>query len=150
MCMEKCLFCDIVEWKKFGAKVYEDSEVIAILDKFPNVEWMTLVLPKKHYDSYVFDMPEKEYIKYMVSTQRVAKLLEEALNVKRVAMVMEGMWVNHAHMKLYPLYWLEEKFIPMSPQERVFFEKYAWYVTTIMGEEKSDDYLEKLAISIRS
>lgn len=91
MPMESCLFCDIVEGKKFGAKIYEDENVVAILDKFPNTEGMALVLPKEHHDSYVFDMPDQQYMAYLSSTKKVAKLLEEALNVERVAMVMEGM-----------------------------------------------------------
>jgi len=47
-------------------------------------------------------------------------MLEIGLGVKRVALVMEGMGINHAHLKLYPLYGLEEKFKAMESKDRVF------------------------------
>ncbi len=148
--MENCLFCDIIDEKKFGAKIYEDENVVAILDKFPNTEWMALVLTKEHHDSYIFDMPEEQYLAYMSSTKKVAKLLQDALNVERVALVMEWMGVNHAHMKLYPLHWLNEKFTPMMSWEREFFPEYKWYISTVLWYEKSDRELEMLANKIRN
>ncbi len=147
--MKNCLFCDIVDGKKYGAKIYEDENVVAILDKFPNTEGMALVLSREHHDSHVFDMPEKDYMAYLSSTKKVAELLQEALDVKRVAMVMEGMGINHAHMKLYPLHGLTEKFTPMGSEERVFFPEYRGYISTILGYEKSDEELEELASKIR-
>lgn len=36
---------------------------------------MTLIISKKHFDSYVFDMPEKEYVnKYCYSGFRMSKI----------------------------------------------------------------------------
>ena len=64
---------------------------------------MTLVITKKHFDSYAFDMPSEIYKEFMLACKEVSRILEKGLNVKRVAMVMEGMGVNHAHIKLYPL-----------------------------------------------
>jgi hypothetical protein len=34
----------------------------------------------------------------MSATKKVVKILEKKLNVKRVAMVIEGMEINHAHI----------------------------------------------------
>ncbi|RLI27393.1 hypothetical protein DRO58_04415, partial [Candidatus Bathyarchaeota archaeon] len=47
------MFCEIVEGKSDSAKIWEDEEFLAILDVNPNVKGMTLVLTKKHYDSYI-------------------------------------------------------------------------------------------------
>lgn len=104
------LFCEIVEGKRDSVKIWEDKEFLAILDVNPNVKGMSLVLTKKHYDSYIFDMPDELYLRLMAAAKKVAKILERGLNVKRVAMVMEGMGINHAHIKLYPLHGLKEKF----------------------------------------
>lgn len=68
-----------------------------------------LLIPKKHYSSYVFDMPNDVYKRYMAATKKVVKILEKGLDVKRVAMVMEGMALDHAHIKLYPLHGLKKK-----------------------------------------
>ncbi|MEK6874115.1 MAG: hypothetical protein AABW91_04675 [Nanoarchaeota archaeon] len=81
---------------------------------------MTLVLTKKHFDSYAFDIDDKTYTELMLASKKVAKLLERGLNVKRVAMVMEGMGVNHVHIKLYPLYGIDKKFEEMWAKDKVF------------------------------
>jgi histidine triad (HIT) family protein len=68
-----CIFCKIVKGEIPAYKVYEDDEFIAILDIFPNTEGMVLVITKKHYPSYVFDMPEDVYNRFLSVTRKVAK-----------------------------------------------------------------------------
>ena len=147
--MEDCLFCKIVKGEKEKAKIWEDENFIAILDAMPNTEGMTLILTKEHYDSYAFDMPEDIYKKLMIASKKVAKILEKGLNVKRVAMVMEGMGINHVHIKLYPLHGLDEKFKEMWADEKVFFEKYKGFLTTKTGEKADINELKKLAKKIK-
>ncbi len=148
--MDECIFCKIVKKEVDSAKIWEDDEFMAILEIMPNTKGVTLVLAKKHYDSYVFGMPEDTYLKLMSASKKVAKVLEKGLNVKRVAMVMEGMGVNHAHTKLYPLHGIKEKFDAADlPEKKVFFEKYGGYVTTQRGKQADMDKLKKLAEEIR-
>jgi histidine triad (HIT) family protein len=131
--MEKCVFCDIVNKKIDSAIIWEDKEFIAFLDGNPNTIGMTCVIPKKHYNSYAFDMPKKEYSKLMKATKKVAKILEKGLSVQRVAMVMEGLSINHVHIKLYPIYGLKEKFEEIWAKETIFFDKYEGFISTKLG-----------------
>ena len=108
--MVDCIFCKIANGEFDSAKILEDKDFMAVLDIMPNTKGMTLVLTKKHYYSYVFYMPDKEYKDFFLAAKKVSKILESGLKVKRVAMVMEGMGVNHAHIKLYPLHGVNEKF----------------------------------------
>ena len=147
--VDNCIFCKIAKGEIPSAKIWEDSEFIAILDVNPNTKGMTLVLTKEHYDSYVFNMPASTYEKMMVASGKVARLLEKALGVKRVAMVMEGMGVNHAHIKLYPLHGLTEDFKEIWPKDRIFFDKYEGYVSTQLGPQADSAELKKLADAIR-
>ena len=147
--MADCLFCKIVSGEIDSAKIWEDEDFLAILDVMPNTRGMALVLTKKHYDSYVFDMPEEEYLKFMSASKKVARILEKGLNVSRVAMVMEGMGVNHAHIKLYPLHGVQEKFQEMWAKDKVFFDKYEGYISTKSGEKVDMNKLKKLAKRIR-
>lgn len=100
--MEDCIFCKITKGKIDSVKVWEDDEFLAILDIQPIVEGMTVVLPKKHYGPNVFEMPEDAYQKFLIAVKRVANQLQKKLDAKKVFMVMEGLDVNHAHIKLYP------------------------------------------------
>lgn len=147
--MKDCVFCKIASGEFDSAKIWEDDEFIAILDLNPNTKGMTLVIPKKHYESYAFDIPDEIYVKLMKASRRVAKILEKGLNVKRVAMVMEGMGINHTHIKLYPLHGLNDKYEDLIAEERAFFEKYPSYVTTLLGPQKSLEELKTIAYEIR-
>jgi diadenosine tetraphosphate (Ap4A) HIT family hydrolase len=145
--MKDCIFCKIVKGEIDSAKIWENKNFIAILDIMPNTKGMTLVISKKHYDSYGFQVPEKIYLEAMKTSRKVAKILEKALKVKRVAMVMEGMGINHLHIKLYPL-WRIPKRLKQHPSKRVFFKKYEGYISTQLGPEANFNYLKKLAEKI--
>lgn len=145
----ECIFCKIAKGEIDSAKIWEDEGFLAILDVNPNTKGMTLVLPKDHHDSYVFDENDEFYNKIMLAAKKVAKILEKGLGVKRVALVMEGMGVNHAHIKLYPLYGLEEKFEETWAKERVFFNRYEGYISTRLGPEANIGELKRLAEEIK-
>ena len=148
--MKDCIFCTIIRGEIDSAKIWEDNDFLAILDINPNTKGMTLVLTKKHHPSYAMEMEEEIYKKFFLAAKKVSKILERGLNVKRVALVMEGMGINHAHLKLYPLHGLEEKFKEMLSDKKVFFEKYPGYLSTELGPQKSLEELKQLAKEIKT
>ena len=139
-----CIFCKIVKGEIPSFKIYEDKDFIAILDLFPNTKGMALVLTKEHFDSYAADMEDDIYAKFFLSAKKISKLLDEKLNVKRTALVMEGMGINHAHIKLYPLHGLESSFKEILSKDNVYFEEYQGYITTQLGPKASDEELTRL------
>ena len=147
--MENCIFCKIVASEIPSVKIWEDEKFLAILDLYPNTEGMALVLTKEHYDSYAFDMPEIAYSEFLAAAKKVAKKIEKGLGVTRVAMVMEGMGINHAHIKLYPLHGLTEKFKEMWAKNEVYFENYEGYLSTQLGPKADLADLESVARKIR-
>jgi len=149
--MKNCVFCKIVSGELDSAKIWEDKEFLAFLNLYPNTKGSAIVIPKKHYSSYAFDLPQNTYSKFMEATKKVAKLLDKKLQVKRTAIVMEGTSIDHLHIKLYPLYGLGKKFEQRIDKEKpVFFEKYPAYVTTINGPKADMKELKKLAAKIRN
>src|SRR3989338_2341900 len=99
-----CIFCKIATGETPSEKIYEDAKFIAFLDIRPGTEGQTLVIPKKHYGSYVFDMPEKDYIEILKVARKVGKQLDKALGSDRTCLVLEGLEINHAHVRLHPHY----------------------------------------------
>jgi len=150
MKMTDCIFCKIVKGEIPCEKIWEDENFMAMLDINPNVEGMTLILPKKHFDSYVFNMKDKDYCELMKASKKVSKILDKALNTKRTALVMEGLGVNHAHIKLYPLPGLNSEFEETWAKEKVFFEKYHGYLTTQLGPKATPEQLKKVAEKIKN
>ena len=147
--MDNCIFCKIANGEIDSAKIWEDEKFIAILDLNPNTKGMALVMPKSHFDSDAFLMPEADYKELMLASKKVAEILKKGLNVNRVAMVAEGMGVNHVHIKLYPLHGVGEKFEEIWAKEKVFFENYPGYVTTQLGPQANIEELKKLAEEIK-
>ena len=85
----------------------------------------------------------------MLAAKKVAKFLENGLKVKRVAIVMEGLGVNHVHIKLYQIHGLDEKFKEIWAEHEVYFEKYPGYIATQLGPKKSMEELKKIADEIK-
>ena len=131
--MENCIFCKIVKGEIPSIKIWEDENHIAILDINPNTEGATLVLPKKHLDSDATKISDNEYSKLMLAAKKVATLLKEKLKPEKVAIVLEGMEINHSHAKLYPIY----------------KENYKGHISTQLGPQKSMEELKKVAEKIK-
>ncbi|MFZ2151283.1 MAG: HIT domain-containing protein [Candidatus Absconditicoccaceae bacterium] len=147
--MSDCLFCKIISGEIPSVKIWEDGDFIAILDVFPNTKGMTLVMPKNHYDSDLFDINDKEfYTKYLVAIQIVANILKKGLKVNRVAMVMEGMGIDHLHTKLYPLHGVGPEWKAYRAKQEVYFDQYEGYVSTQLGPKANPDQLQKVADEI--
>ncbi|KKQ33548.1 MAG: Histidine triad (HIT) protein [candidate division TM6 bacterium GW2011_GWF2_37_49] len=141
-----CIFCKLVNGEIESAKFWENEYYIAVLDIFPNVKGMALVITKKHYPSDIFDqMPNSEYIKFFDAANEIIKILKTGLNVHRVALVVEGLGINHAHIKLYPLHGLTQNFQEMWGAEHIYFEKYHGYISTQLGPKADINELKKLA-----
>ena len=146
--MENCIFCKIAKEEIPCEKIWEDEKHLAFLDLNPNTEGMTLVITKDHFNSDINEMPEKEFSGLMLSVKRVAKMLEKGLNVKRVAIISEGLGVNHVHVKLFPIHGLADEFQITPIRERVFFDKYSGYISTQLGPEASAEKRKSVAEKI--
>ena len=147
---EPSIFEKIVAGELPCSKVRENDEFIAILDIFPNCKGQTLVIPKKRYDSDISIMPDDVYEAYMLAVKDVMNLLKKWLGVKRVGMIVEWMWVHHVHVKLYPMHGLWDEWQEMWSQEKVWFDRYEWYLTTHVGNMKSKQELDEIAKEILS
>ncbi len=99
-----CLFCRMVLGKEPYHKIYEDDKNLGFLDIYPNTKGQSLVIPKKHFGSNIFDMPQEDYISLFLAVKETADKLTKSLGSQRVFIVFEGMEIDHAHIKLYPMY----------------------------------------------
>lgn len=83
-------------------KCAEDEEFYAFLDINPLVVGHTLVIPRREVD-YIFDMDDDEIARYQVFAKKVAKAVKEAFPCVKVAQVVLGLEVPHAHIHLIPM-----------------------------------------------
>lgn len=148
--MENCIFCKIIKNEIPSVKIWEDDKFLAILDINPNTEGMALVLTKEHFDSDAFLMPDKDFHEFMSASKKVSEILKAGLSVSRVAMVMEGMGVNHTHIKLYPLHGIGGEFKEIWSKDMVFFKEYPGYISTQLGPSAGIENLKKIAEKIKA
>jgi histidine triad (HIT) family protein len=97
-----CIFCKIAKGEIPAVKIWEDKKYLAFLDANPINHGHTLILPKKHTD-YFFDLDDKEYTELMLNAKKIAKLLKEKLEPKRIGLMVEGFGVPHVHVHLVPI-----------------------------------------------
>ncbi|MDE1865573.1 MAG: HIT domain-containing protein [Candidatus Micrarchaeota archaeon] len=147
--MTDCIFCRIMSGEISSYKIWEDEEFVAILDAFPNIKGQSLVISKKHIDSYLFALSEARVAEIMKAAKKVANLLEKKLAVKRVHMISEGTGVNHLHIKLYPAMGYGKGPNPpgYTPEK---FEKYPGYVTSAVGPRADEEELKAVWKEITS
>lgn len=83
-------------------KCAENDEFYAFLDINPLVKGHTLVIPRREVD-YFFDMDDEELARYQKFAKRVAAAIKRAFPCRKVAQVVLGLEVPHAHIHLIPM-----------------------------------------------
>ena len=83
-------------------KCAESDKFYAFLDINPVAKGHTLVIPRREVD-YIYDMDDDELAEYQVFAKRVAVALKKAFPGNKVAQVVLGLEVPHAHIHLIPM-----------------------------------------------
>ncbi len=107
--MENCTFCRIISGEIPSHKVYEDANILVIMDTGPASKGHMLVIPKQHA-AVLHDLPTADAMELMRVTQRV----EQALRASDLAPTATNLWVNngkdagqeiaHLHLHIVPRY----------------------------------------------
>lgn len=106
--MVRCPFCQVVANKIQAYKVYEDGNIVCLLDLNPISRGHCLVVPKKHFED-IFDI-DMDYLKQVIAvTKKVSKLLKEKLNAGGVNILHASgksaqQSVFHFHIHVVPRY----------------------------------------------
>ena len=96
------IFTRIVRGEIPSYKVAEDERFFAFLEINPLTKGHTLVVPKQETD-YLFDLDDRTLADMIVFAKRIARKLKEKIECKRVAVVVLGLEVPHAHIHLIPI-----------------------------------------------
>ena len=96
------IFSRIIAGEIPSYKVAEDENYYAFLDINPLTKGHTLVVPKKEVD-YLFDLDDSTLAGMILFAKKVARKIEKEIDCKRVAVVVLGLEVPHAHIHLIPI-----------------------------------------------
>lgn len=103
-----CIFCDIIDGKIPSSKVYEDENVLAILDVSQVTFGHTLVMPKKHVENIV-EADEDTVVNCAKVVSKLSKQIVKntgavGCNVLNNCGEVAGQTVNHLHFHIIPRY----------------------------------------------
>ena len=99
--MTSCVFCKIVAGQLESSKVYEDDEIVALMDIQPVRPGQVLVIPKQHIDHFS-DIPDILALKIYRKTHSLLKAVRELVRPERMGLVVHGYGVPHAHVVIVP------------------------------------------------
>jgi len=101
--MRESIFSKMVQGKVHFDKFYEDDLTVAWLDQQPLTKGHTQVIPKQQI-AKLEDCPPELYAAIFATVYKVSKQLAKKLKPLRIALVVHGMEVAHAHVHVVPLY----------------------------------------------
>jgi len=95
---QQCIFCLISEGKVESFNVYEDSEIIAVLDINPLSKGHTLIIPREH-------IPKTENLKASTfeKARMLSSLIKKELNADSIE-ILTSSRLGHAIINIIPVY----------------------------------------------
>ena len=125
---------------------------MAFLSSHPNTEGFSVVIPKRHYSSYIFAQDDSVASALVLAARKVALILDQALDdVGRTGMIFEGYGVDHLHAKLFPMHGTgnSSEFKPIASSYMKYFQKYEGYISSHDAAKADEAELTELARRIR-
>lgn len=109
--MNDCIFCKIIKGEIPSKKVYEDDNVLAIMDVSPKVNGHTLVIPKKHVTD-IMEMTSEDFNNVNTVAKKLIDRFMKKLDAKGITCGInygESQAVKHFHMHILPNYLLGDE-----------------------------------------
>lgn len=134
---DDCLFCKIIKKEIPSTRIYEDNDVIAFLDIFPFTKGHTVVVPVKHYETFL-DFPDDMMEKYFSVVKKLTGRIKTALNAEGINIVQNnfkaaGQVVFHMHYHIIPRWSNDNRPFIKQPKEQATKEYLDEMVKAILG-----------------
>jgi histidine triad (HIT) family protein len=101
------IFTKIIKGEIPSYRIAEDENFYAFLDINPLKAGHTLVVPKKETD-YLFDIDDDQLAAMILFSKKVAAAIKNSYPCNRIALVVLGLEVPHAHIHLIPMDSMED------------------------------------------
>ena len=102
-----CIFCEIASGEIPSYKIYEDENIIAILDISQATKGHTLVISKKHYKN-LYDINEETAGEIFKVVPKIANAIKKAFNPIGLNVIINTekplQTVFHFHIHIIPRY----------------------------------------------
>ncbi|MEI6697609.1 MAG: HIT family protein [Mycobacteriaceae bacterium] len=113
-----CVFCEIVAEAAPAVRVYEDDDVLGILDIRPFSRGHTLVIPKRHSVDLT-DTP----VSTLATMMAVGKRIAQATRVSGLAATGNNVAINDGRSAMQSVFHIHLHVIPRRDGDKVSFVK---------------------------
>lgn len=96
-----CIFCKIVKGEIKAEKIIENKHFIVIKDANPKVPGHCLVIPRKHFKSFL-DFPKKHYEEFLEMAKKATGTFLGDFNMVINNGKTAGQKVEHLHLHILP------------------------------------------------
>ena len=102
-----CIFCEIIKGNSPASKIFEDDDLIVILDLFPVIKGHTLIIPKKHSD-FISEVEKDLSAKIFLTGIRTAEAIRKSeirpdgINFHLSDGRAAGQEIPHVHLHIIP------------------------------------------------
>jgi len=113
-----CVFCEIVAETAPAVRVYEDDDVLGILDIRPLTRGHTLVIPKQH----TVDLTDTP-VSTLATMMAVGKRIAQATRLSGLAATGNNVAINDGRSAMQSVFHIHLHVIPRRDGDRVSFVK---------------------------
>ena len=117
--MNDCIFCKIVNGEIPSKKIYEDNDVIVILDLHPACDGHSLIIPKKHITD-MMEIDSDNLNKVWEIANKLTPTLMDKMNATGLSLRVnygDAQEIKHFHMHILPNYQFKK---PSMTQEESY------------------------------
>lgn len=106
--MSDCIFCRIVRKEIESSIIYEDENVLALLDIKPFKTGHALVIPKEHFEN-IYDIPEDVIAQIYRIVKRIAVAVKKSIKPEGISIIQSNevagsQGIFHFHTHVIPRY----------------------------------------------
>lgn len=101
---DDCLFCKIARKEVDSKILYEDEDIMVIMDAYPDTDGHTLVIPKKHYED-IYSIDSEVLLKIIEMGRKYATKLMTTLDKSALTFLVnygDAQVIKHFHLHLLP------------------------------------------------
>jgi beta-aspartyl-peptidase (threonine type) len=141
------LFAKLIRGELEQWRLWETDSHIAFLTPFGNTYGKTVLIPRKHLDSDILSLPDKDFSDLVGAVwDMIQVIMASDLGADRVGLIFEGMEIDWAHAKLIPIRGDDGR----QSTEQPFVERYRGSVSSQPGPLACKEDLQEVLLKFQS
>jgi histidine triad (HIT) family protein len=147
----ECIFCQIIDGKLETVKIYEDADILCVLDLYPATPGHVLVMPKKHFQ-FINEIDDTLLKKMALFVKTLEPILVASAKSKGVSIYiaqgeLAGQRVPHFCINMIPRY-TDDKLSFDWPKQKAEKEKLE-EIASVLREKASKEVKSKIEVEVK-